>query len=78
MGELYFEHHRGTLTAQASAKRWNRRSEFLYHDLETLESLVNLDHLSSYPSAALLEGWKVILLNQFHDYPAWLIDPGGI
>ena len=66
-GELYFEHHRGTLTAQASAKRWNRRSEFLYHDLETLESLVNLDHLSSYPSAALLEGWKVILLNQFHD-----------
>lgn len=67
VGELYFEHHRGTLTAQASAKRWNRRSEFLYHDLETLESLVNLDHLSSYPSAALLEGWKVILLNQFHD-----------
>ena len=55
------------MTAQASAKRWNRRSEFLYHDLETLESLVNLDHLSSYPSAALLEGWKVILLNQFHD-----------
>ena len=67
VGELYFEHHRGTLTAQASAKRWNRRSEFLYHDLETLESLVNLDHLSSYPSAAFLEGWKVILLNQFHD-----------
>lgn len=67
VGELYFEHHRGTLTAQASAKLWNRRSEFLYHDLETLESLVNLDHLSSYPSAALLEGWKVILLNQFHD-----------
>lgn len=67
VGELYFEHHRGTLTAQASAKRWNRRSEFLYHDLETLESLVNLDHLSIYPSAALLEGWKVILLNQFHD-----------
>lgn len=66
-GELYFEYHRGTLTAQASAKRWNRKSETLYHDLETLESLAHLDDLSAYPSDALLEGWKVILLNQFHD-----------
>lgn len=66
-GELYFEYHRGTLTAQASAKRWNRKSEALYHDLETLESLAHLDDLSDYPSDALLEGWKVILLNQFHD-----------
>lgn len=66
-GELYFEYHRGTLTAQASAKRWNRKSETLYHDLETLESLACLDDLPAYPAEQLLEGWKVILLNQFHD-----------
>ena len=66
-GELYLEFHRGTLTSQARNKRYNRKSELLYHDIETLCAIADHRGLCDYPSEQINEGWKIILLNQFHD-----------
>ncbi len=66
-GELYLEFHRGTLTSQARNKKYNRKSECLYHDVETLRAIANKETGFSYPKEKLLENWKLILLNQFHD-----------
>ncbi len=66
-GELYLEFHRGTLTSQARNKKYNRKSECLYHDVETLSAIANKETGFSYPKERLLENWKLILLNQFHD-----------
>lgn len=66
-GELYLEFHRGTLTSQARNKKYNRKSECLYHDVETLAAIANKETGFAYPKEKLLENWKLILLNQFHD-----------
>lgn len=66
-GELYLEYHRGTLTAQARNKKYNRKSEILYHDVETLAETASILNGFKYPSDDILESWKIILLNQFHD-----------
>ncbi|MCR4616446.1 MAG: alpha-mannosidase [Clostridiales bacterium] len=66
-GELYLEFHRGTLTSQGRNKRYNRKSEVLYHDVETLNQLAAVTSGSKYPAEDILEAWKIILLNQFHD-----------
>lgn len=66
-GELYLEFHRGTLTSQARNKKYNRKSECLYHDVETLSAIANKEVGFAYPKEKLLENWKLILLNQFHD-----------
>ncbi|MCL2507729.1 MAG: glycosyl hydrolase-related protein [Oscillospiraceae bacterium] len=67
VGELYLEFHRGTLTAQARNKKYNRKNELLYHDVETLCEMANALKGDEYPSDDILEAWKIILLNQFHD-----------
>ncbi|MDR2687751.1 MAG: glycosyl hydrolase-related protein, partial [Oscillospiraceae bacterium] len=66
-GELYLQFHRGTLTSQARNKRDNRKSELLYHDVETLAALAMQLCGAGYPAEEILESWKLILLNQFHD-----------
>ncbi len=66
-GELYLEFHRGTLTAQARNKKYNRKSEYLYQDAETLGVLAKTLAGKEYESQKILDGWKIILLNQFHD-----------
>ncbi len=66
-GELYLEFHRGTLTSQARNKKYNRKSECLYHDVETLSAIANKEIGFAYPKEKLLANWKTILLNQFHD-----------
>ncbi len=66
-GELYLEFHRGTLTSQARNKKYNRKSECLYHDVETLSAIANKETGLAYPREELLKNWKTILLNQFHD-----------
>ena len=64
---MYLEFHRGTLTSQARNKKYNRKSECLYHDVETLAAIANKETGFRYPKEKLLENWKLILLNQFHD-----------
>ena len=66
VGELYLEYHRGTYTSMARNKRYNRKSEFLYQDLEFVSSL-NKMLGKEYPQQMINEGWETILLNQFHD-----------
>jgi alpha-mannosidase len=66
VGELYLEYHRGTYTSQARTKQANRRMELLYRDVELLNSWASLYGMSS-QQERLNEGWKLILLNQFHD-----------
>lgn len=67
IGELYFEYHRGTYTSQAANKRGNRKSEFLLHDIEFLATIAAKSHKHDYPAGELLDLWKLVLLNQFHD-----------
>lgn len=69
-GDLYLELHRGTYTTHGRNKRSNRKAEILYREAEVWWSLA-LSVLSHDKSAevkqSLHEGWKLILLNQFHD-----------
>ena len=66
VGELYLEYHRGTYTSQAHVKQANRRAELLYRDAELLNAWAGLYGMPS-RQAELNEGWRHILLNQFHD-----------
>lgn len=66
VGELYFEYHRGTYTSMARNKRYNRKCELLFHDVETLSILAMLWG-KAYPAAEINRSWRTILLNQFHD-----------
>lgn len=67
VGELYLEYHRGTLTSMARNKRYNRKSEFLYEEIEWLSSISSLLNTTKYPKEDLKYGWEIICLNQFHD-----------
>ena len=69
-GELYLEYHRGTLTAEAENKKWNRKSELLYQNIEIVNVLASLlldNGFDRYPKTGIDNGWELILLNQFHD-----------
>ena len=66
VGELYLEYHRGTYTSQARTKQANRRMELLYRDVELLNAWASLYGMSS-RQETLNKGWKLIMLNQFHD-----------
>ncbi len=64
--ELYMEGHRGTYTSRGKLKRNNRKAELLYRDVEILSGIASMfggpriqDRLNA--------GWKLALLNQFHD-----------
>jgi alpha-mannosidase len=66
-GELYLEYHRGTYTGQARQKRRNALSQRLYHAAELYAACARSLLGREYPRAALDEGWRLILTNQFHD-----------
>ncbi len=66
VGELYLEYHRGTYTSMGRNKRYNRKSEFLYQDVEFLR-ILSVGVGQAYPQALIHKGWECILLNQFHD-----------
>lgn len=66
-GELYLELHRGTLTSLAKLKRGNRQSEFALRSAEFAAALAHLVTKTVYPADDLLDLWKILLLNQFHD-----------
>ncbi len=66
-GELYLEYHRGTYTSMARNKRYNRKAEFAYENLELYGIMGRTLLNEAYPAETLKEGWEVILRNQFHD-----------
>jgi alpha-mannosidase len=67
VGELYLELHRGTLTSVSPIKRYNRKCEFALRDAEFAATLASLRYEAAYPSRALVDAWKQLLVNQFHD-----------
>ncbi|MCQ2427449.1 MAG: glycosyl hydrolase-related protein [Clostridia bacterium] len=66
-GELYLEYHRGTYTANARNKRYNRRSEFLLEQAELMASASGILFGDGFPRKTLRELWEMTLVNQFHD-----------
>ncbi len=66
VGELYLELHRGTLTGIGAIKRLNRKNELALRDAELLATVAAIGG-AKYPSARMLELWKTLLINQFHD-----------
>jgi len=64
--ELYLETHRGCLTTQGWVKRANRKAEERMRTAEVLQSIASRMGLD-YAYEKLLEIWKLVLLNQFHD-----------
>ncbi len=66
VGRTYLELHRGTLTSIAGIKKGNRTAEIALREAEFLSVLSRL-HGGGYPSERLLDAWKLLLLNQFHD-----------
>lgn len=68
-GDLYLELHRGTYTTHARNKRNNRLAEGLYRAAELWLSLSGGRDPERFGEAKrrLEKGWKLILLNQFHD-----------
>ncbi len=67
VGELYLEYHRGTYTSMARNKKYNRECEFLCQETETLSVTDMILSGGEYPQSVLHEGWKKLILNQFHD-----------
>lgn len=65
-GELYLENHRGTYTSMAKNKKFNRKCELLYQDVELLSTLA-MEYGRDYNAQEINNNWKKILLNQFHD-----------
>ncbi|MCJ7840610.1 alpha-mannosidase [Lederbergia sp. NSJ-179] len=65
-GDMYLELHRGTYTTQAHNKRWNRKAEVLYREAEIWGSFATYFD-QSHCLHTLHDGWKLLLLNQFHD-----------
>jgi len=66
-GELYLEFHRGTYTSQAYNKKMNRHMEFVLRNVEMLSVIAQLTSKVDYNKVALLNAWKIILCQQFHD-----------
>jgi len=67
VGEIYLENHRGTYTSMSRNKKFNRKSELAFGDVEFLSVLSNILAGNEYPQQQINEGWETILLNQFHD-----------
>ncbi len=66
-GELYLEMHQGTYTTQGRNKRYNRKTEYLLHDLELFSVIASRRAGRPYPAEELEQIWKEVLLYQFHD-----------
>ena len=68
-GEL-FHHASGCYSAEMRIKTANRKAEAALMTAEKLSVLANHIKGLAYPAAALTEGWKAVLFNQFHDIMA--------
>ena len=66
-GELYLEYHRGTYTAMARNKRFNRKMELALRDAEFLSIYANQLTGLAYPAKELHDLWETVLTLQFHD-----------
>ncbi len=75
--ELYLEAHRGTYTTKGDLKRLNRKAEIFYRDIEVISSIAWV-YGGPRIQERLNAGWKLILLNQFHDTLPGTHSPEGV
>jgi alpha-mannosidase len=75
--ELYLEAHRGTYTTKADLKWHNRKAELLFRDAEILSCMAWL-HGGPREQERLNDGWRLILLHQFHDTLPGTHSHGGV
>ncbi len=66
-GELYLEYHRGTYTAMARNKRYNRKMEIALRETELWCEYANRLTGAAYPNDELRQIWREALTEQFHD-----------
>ena len=59
VGELYLEYHRGTYTSMARNKRYNRKAEIAFENLEFFSRLAKELVGKDYPKKQLDEAWEV-------------------
>jgi alpha-mannosidase len=67
--ELYLEFHRGIYTTQSQHKKNMRNAEEGVIDAEKWSSIAWLSG-AHYPAEELMDAWKKVLFNQFHDLAA--------
>ncbi len=65
--EMYYEFHRGTYTSQARTKKHNREAELGMRQAEMLAAIAKDRYETDYPYEDILEAYRLILTNQFHD-----------
>ena len=66
-GELYLEYHRGTYTAMARNKRFNRKMEIALRETELWCEYASRLTGAAYPNDELRSIWREMLTEQFHD-----------
>jgi alpha-mannosidase len=67
-GDLYLEFHRGTYTSMGRNKKNNRKMEFELEAAEFFQTIAKVkDKTFFYEKEKLDQGWKLLMLNQFHD-----------
>lgn len=66
-GELYLEYHRGTYTAMARNKRFNRKLEIALRETELWCEYASRLTGAAYPNDELRGIWREALTEQFHD-----------
>lgn len=64
---LLTEHSAGSLTSQASMKRWNRKNEQLAQSAEAMAVMASWLGAIEYPRRELNEAWWLVLGSQMHD-----------
>ncbi len=68
VGEMYFQCHRGVLTAQARTKLGNRRCEIALHEAEMwCVAAGAIEQGFEFPVEEMMDAWRAVMLNQFHD-----------
>jgi len=65
-GELYLEFHRACQTTQSATKRMNRKCEVALREAEFISTMAMITG-GDYDAQRLMDAWKIVLLNQFHD-----------
>lgn len=65
--ELYLEYHRGTYTSVPWIKKINRETEFNLLNTELFASINSIINKKRYPQSEIIDAYKKLLLNQFHD-----------
>ena len=75
---LLIKHSTGVLTSQTYTKQLNRDGELLADAAERAAVSAVFMSKVAYPSEQLLQGWKLLLRNQYHDILIIILAADGV